>query len=315
MSDSDKIVHGLWIGSTLSNLERLTIQSFIACGHEFWLWVYEDIISPLPEGIIIKDARNILPEQSIFRYKNGNQFGHGKGSLAGFSDIFRYKLLYDYGGWWSDMDVTCLRPLNFDAPYVFRRHDVLSVVGNVMKCPKGSDLMQYCYETARMAVDADNTDWLKPIRILNEGIERYHLHQYINDISNLDRWEVVAFYYTYPVKPAAHFYIFHWMNEEWRAKQLNKNQCIQHSFLDTLLTQHAIPAERIAPPSRLIYFVQWTKMIILPKVPRPIRLVAKHSIGYIILLFRKCNAFILPFFPRRWKDYVKNALVGRGIGE
>ena len=35
MDKSTKIVHGLWIGEELSNLELLTIHSFIHHGHEF----------------------------------------------------------------------------------------------------------------------------------------------------------------------------------------------------------------------------------------------------------------------------------------
>lgn len=307
MSDSNKIVHGLWIGTSLSKLERLTIESFLASGHTFWLWVYEDITTPLPPGVLVKDARTILPAHAIFRYKNGNQFGHGKGSLAGFSDIFRYKLLYEYGGWWSDMDVTCLRPLDFDTPYVFRRHDVLPVVGNVMKCPKGSELMHYCFDRAIKEVTEDNADWLKPIRILNEGIENFQLSSYIKDISNLDRWEIVKFYYTYPMKPGAHFYIFHWMNEEWRVNGLSKEECIRHSYFDSLMTQYGIEIEKKSPPNRWIYFLQWSKMSILPKIPRPIRLAAKYIIWHALFWVRKWNAWILPFFPRSWKDYIKNA--------
>lgn len=308
MLDSNKVVHGLWIGKTLSKVELLTIQSFIACGHTFWLWAYEAIETALPEETIRKDARTILPEHSVFRYMAGNQFGHGKGSLAGFSDIFRYKLLYEYGGWWTDMDVTCLRPLDFESPYLFRSHDVFPVVGNIMKCPKNSELMRDCFEIAQATVTADNTDWLKPIRILNNGIQKYNLTPFIQSISNADRWEIVNFYFTYPAKPKPNFYVFHWMNEEWRARGIDKNSCIKYSFLDHLMLKYQIEMVRSLPPHQIIYVLKLLKIKLVPLVPRPVRFVLKMSWTYTRAIFRSMSAQVLPLFPRSWKDAVKRAV-------
>ncbi len=308
MLDSNKVVHGLWIGTTLSQLEILTLRSFIACGHTFWLWAYEAIETALPEGTILKDARTILPEHTIFRYEGGNQFGHGKGSLAGFSDIFRYKLLCEYGGWWTDMDVTCLCPLDFESPYLFRSHDVFPIVGNVMKCPKGSDLMRDCFEIAQATVTADNTDWLKPIRILNDGIRKYNLSNFIQPISNSDRWEIVNFYFTYPAKPKPNFYVFHWMNEEWRTRGIDKSSCVKYSFLDQLMLKYQIEIARSLPPPKLRYVFKLAKMQLLPLIPRPIRLVLKFLWTYLNAAFRNLSAWILPLFPRSWKDAVKKVM-------
>ena len=49
------------------------------------------------------DANDILDKKYIFRRWTGN--------LATFADIFRYKLLYERGGWWVDLDLVCLRRL------------------------------------------------------------------------------------------------------------------------------------------------------------------------------------------------------------
>lgn len=304
MLAENQIVHGLWIGKALSNLELLTIRSFLACGHTFWLWLYEDLETDPPVGTLLQDANTLVPRQHIFRYHAGNQFGHGKGSLAGFSDVFRYKLLYEYGGWWTDMDVTCLRPLDFVTPYVFWSHDVLSVVGNVMKCPPGSILMKECFETAHTAVTAENTDWLKPILILNEGIQRHNLSAFVQPISNADRWEIVQFYFTYPAKPPAHFYVFHWMNEEWRARAGQKPL----SFLDQLLQAHSLVAVRVSAPHPITYFLIVLKMRLVPLVPRPVRVVLKSIGRSMMLTFWSLSAWILPFFPRSWKEYVKRAI-------
>jgi hypothetical protein len=133
MHEENKIVHGLWIGKHLSLVELLCLHSFLRQGHEFHLWTYDQLETPVPSGIFIEDASQIIASDEVFAYRNRNQFGHGKGSYAGFSDIFRYRLLYLKGGWWTDMDVVCLSPLDFREPYVFRTHHDFAAVGNIMK--------------------------------------------------------------------------------------------------------------------------------------------------------------------------------------
>ena len=233
--------NSLWIGKTLSKLELLTIHSFLALGYRFRLWIYEPIETVLPEGVIVGDASVIVPREKIFSYRNENKYGHGKGSYAGFSDIFRYKLLYEKGGWWVDMDVTCLKPLDFTAPYFFRNHHELKVVGNVMKCPKNSELMKRCYEEAIESVTAENTDWHKPIDILNENISKLHLEKYIQpSVSNEDKWEITSRFIwedeTFPDK----WFFVHWQNEEWRLKRVSKNEFYYKSALAKLMREHAL---------------------------------------------------------------------------
>jgi len=204
----NKIVNGLWIGSKLSDIELLTINSFIDKGHIFFLWVYDEIENKLPEGVILKSANEMIPKEKIFSYINKNQYGHGKGSYAGFSDIFRYKLLYENGGWWTDMDVICLKFLDFDTNYVFRSHHEFPVVGNIMKCPKRSMLMKECYDLSVQQINETNTNWNLPIIILNNGIKKYNLQKYITQISNQDKWRYVSKLLVSDVKQNPSWYIF-----------------------------------------------------------------------------------------------------------
>ena len=273
-------VHGLWIGERLSTLEFLCIQSFTAHGHEFHLWTYEPPAQALPAGVVLRDASSILPATAVFRYRHGNAFGHGKGSLAGFSDLFRYKLLYEEGGWWTDMDICCLRPLDFAAPYVFRTHDVLAVVGNLMKCPPGSPLMRDCYEQALQTLGPDNTDWLLPIRILNQQIVRHGLSDHIRDLSNADRWEIVAHYATQAATLAGEWYAFHWMNEEWRSRGIDKNTVIIGTALDKLLIQYGVTGyQRVAATSnQLQQLISRLKMRLIPAIPQSLRVAIKKLV-------------------------------------
>lgn len=106
MSASGKaVIQGLWVGGRLSRVEQLCIRSFLRFGHEFHLYTYEQA-EDVPEGTTIRDGREILDSKFIFRHQDG----WGKGSLAGFADVFRYELLLQRGGWWVDMDVLCVRP-------------------------------------------------------------------------------------------------------------------------------------------------------------------------------------------------------------
>lgn len=242
--DNDN-VHSLWIGTRLSRLELLCIQSFIYNGHTFILWAYETLENDIPGGCQVRDANEIIPRSRVFSYMNKNQFGHGKGSYAGFSDIFRYKLLYEQGGWWADMDVTCLKPLNFEVPYVFRTHHDLKVVGNIMKCPPKSALMKRCYERAVAEVHADNRDWNKPIQILNDAIEELGLQQYIVEMSNRDSWNDVRKLITGKKEIPGNWYVIHWVNEEWRRNGINKNYSGRNSTLRNLYEKYQVPLKKL----------------------------------------------------------------------
>jgi hypothetical protein len=230
MSEDNKTVNALWIGKTLSPTELLTIKSFIANGHDFVLWAYDKIETPLPDGTLLKDANEIFPRKNVFCYKYSNQFGHGKGSYAGFSDIFRYKLLYIHGGWWTDMDVTCLKPLDFETEYVFRTHHSLQLVGNIMKCPKNSILMKKCFEEAVAKVDENNRDWHLPIQILIDNVKKAGLTSYIREFSNPDSWNLIRKYLRSKPEIPNKWHVIHWVNEEWRRNKIDKHIYLKNSL-------------------------------------------------------------------------------------
>ena len=55
----DIIVQSLWIGPSLSNLEKLSISSFIKNGHDFHLYAHEPV-EGIPPGTTLKDGNDIL---------------------------------------------------------------------------------------------------------------------------------------------------------------------------------------------------------------------------------------------------------------
>jgi mannosyltransferase OCH1-like enzyme len=79
-------------------------------------------------------------------------------TYAECADLFRYKLLLDQGGYWVDTGVVCLRPFDFEQPYVFASEATDPVwrkemgpthaANSVFKAPKGSPIMACAFETA-----------------------------------------------------------------------------------------------------------------------------------------------------------------------
>jgi len=130
-------VQALWIGEQLSLLEQLSLRSFVAHGHAVDLWAYGPVAG-VPRGVAVHDARAILPEDAIFHY--GPEAGAGEGSVAAFSDVFRYTLLHARGGWWVDTDVVCLRPLDRLPPVCFGWQDDQRINVAVLRLPRGSVL-------------------------------------------------------------------------------------------------------------------------------------------------------------------------------
>lgn len=240
MDDSNLTVNAMWIGNSLSACELLTIKSFLNNGHKFVLWAYDNISTQLPSGTILRDASEIIPREKVFSYKYSNQFGHGKGSYAGFSDIFRYKLLYLNGGWWVDMDVTCLKPLDFEDDYVFRSHHSLPFVGNVMKCPKDSPLMEKCYNEAVSKVDENNRDWHLPIQILVDNVIEMGLKGHVKTFSNEDSWNVVRKMLYRNVPVPSNWSVIHWVNEEWRRNCIDRTAFLKSSLFSELARRNDV---------------------------------------------------------------------------
>jgi hypothetical protein len=243
MIEENRIIHGLWVGEKLSEIELLTLKSFTGFGHEFHLWVYEKIKNKLPKNVILQDANEIIPQKKVFRRKyNDPEAKIGKGSLgAPFSDIFRYKLLYEKGGWWVDMDVTCLKPIDFQGDYFFRSHPLLPMVGNIMKVPKGCELMRLSYEESDRTCDENTLEWLKTNQILNKHIKLLGLEQFIySDYVNLDWWQTTEPFIFQKQSIPLDWYFIHWMNEEWRMQGISKNRFYRNTRLFELFTKNSL---------------------------------------------------------------------------
>lgn len=154
------VVQGLWIGDRLSRFEHNSIKSYLKQGYHYELYTYWPVAN-VPEGVWVRDAREIIPESEIFT------FG---GAITPFSDLFRYKLLYDHGGVWTDCDIICTRPFHLATigqpePYIFVTERTIlkgafnscikkppytcklrKVLNSFIMAPKGSPVMKAMYD-------------------------------------------------------------------------------------------------------------------------------------------------------------------------
>jgi Alpha 1,4-glycosyltransferase conserved region len=127
-------LHTLWIGPHLTWLERLSLRSWLEHGHRVILWRYEPI-EGVPAGVQLADAKAILPKGSITRHRQ-------TGSVAFFSNRFRYHLLRQQPATWLDADIVLLRPLDSARPHLFGWETPTSICNAVMRLPPESPVLK-----------------------------------------------------------------------------------------------------------------------------------------------------------------------------
>jgi hypothetical protein len=110
-------------------------------GHAVNLYTYDTNIQ-VPLGVTICDASEVVSRDRFFF----NQEGHGKGSPNAFSNMFRYRLLAERGGWWIDADVVCLARTIPAVEQFLARHDAIRINNAIMFFQPNHPLMTTCLE-------------------------------------------------------------------------------------------------------------------------------------------------------------------------
>ena len=120
-----------WHGPELSPLHWACLSSFIERGHRLRLFSYEPVT--VPHGVEREDASRVLPRAELFEFQ---------GSASSFSNLFRYELLLQDGGWWVDADVYCLREDLPDCRYAWAREDDDFINGAILRFPAGDSALE-----------------------------------------------------------------------------------------------------------------------------------------------------------------------------
>ena len=230
---SEKI-QSLWIGNTLSNVEKLCINSYIKNGHEFDLYAYNEIDN-IPENCNVKDAKEILPEEEIFAYN----VGLGKGSYSAFSNYFRYKLLEAKGNWWTDTDIVCLKHIDIKDDYVFVSESTISgethITSGIIKTPPQSEFSKFCYNFC-LQQNKDTLEWgtVGP-RLVGKGVNHLNLQDKVKHwkFFNPIGFEQVGMFFdeAFGNVDLSESYTVHLWNEMWRRYNFNKNKTYDENCL------------------------------------------------------------------------------------
>lgn len=230
------IIQSLWVGPRLTKLENMCIASYLAHGHMFHLYTYSDVDN-VPVGTTVKRADRIAPLSMIDKFQN----------IANFSDYFRYMLLWANGGYWVDLDNFCLRPYDFQVPYVFSSQrpgpasNESEINAGVIRVPEpGTEIIRFCLDQVR-SMDTKTNHWsqIGP-GLLLDAYHRFSLERYLKPYQTfcpLDFFgapvNVIGpgtWNYQFPEEA----YSVHLWNEEMRRACVNKDATYPNSLYERL---------------------------------------------------------------------------------
>ena len=126
----------LWIGPTLSFLERLSLKSFHDVGQTPILYLYDDIEDP-PDYAEIRDAREVMDESFTQAYWGVDRMDDPRVH----SDIFRVLLMRKTDHIWIDADVYALNRHVATDGYLFAPRKPRFVPNGVIRTPRNSPAM------------------------------------------------------------------------------------------------------------------------------------------------------------------------------
>jgi hypothetical protein len=137
------VFQSFWWGEELSCYAAFCMKSFVDFGHTFELYSFTPDLK-VPSGVCLRDARELFDTGDVFFYRSGL----GAGSPSAFSNLFRYKLLAERGGWWVDTDVVCLTAEVPTYHTFFAWEDDFVLGTAILLFPAGHLAMGRCYEEA-----------------------------------------------------------------------------------------------------------------------------------------------------------------------
>lgn len=177
-------------------LAHLSLKSMVLSNHDVILYTYSHL-GNVPEGVTVLDANEIINGSKVFIDAGGHK------TYAGFSDLFRYTRLYNYGGTWLDLDVLLIGNINekydddificSEPTFRFYMHPNCGAI----RFPKGDSLVEHMLN---YSIETGNefsfgqigprliTESLKEFPQYNKYLKTFNIYQivgwkYLNDYS------------------------------------------------------------------------------------------------------------------------------------
>ena len=241
-----EIVSTLWIGNYFNHLSELCIMSWLRLDYEVHLYIdqlnlpkYMDKYRQNGQLVFYK-ASDIMP------YKKGSE-------ILPFSDLFRYKLIFNTGKTWLDADMYLLTKLPKDKIIISSEHTFASgafkshlpYVPNigVLRFPKGDQFLEnLIFRIENSFKIAKNLDNMIVFRKKLKTHEYFDLVARPEVFCGLDWWSCKESYYDnkYKVKYAVEPKTNDWIIE---------NAIGVHLWNNFTYNKHAIDFEKIHPES------------------------------------------------------------------
>jgi hypothetical protein len=241
-------LNSLWIGENLGYIERLTMVSALSFGHPFTLYSYApEKLSGVPSGVEVRDAREVVGYEVLARYFDGGWAALG-------TDFFRYAMQAKGLGYWVDLDLCFVKPMEFQDEYVLGWEHERSINGAVMRLPRDSQMV-------RDLCSIPHVNWIPPYYGLRKTAIFYWERMRKGDIRPENyRWGTFG--------PAMLTYLAKKYGVSSRAKERSVFYPVRHSqakllcgpaeSIESMLTPetravhlwHSVisPADRVSPP-------------------------------------------------------------------
>jgi len=167
-------VFTLWVGDKLPYLQQISILSWIRQGYR--VKIYTDNNNLLKNSSLLEDFSYYIT------LENANKILTKEPSWAilPYSDLFRYKVLYEYGGTWLDADLILLRPLPnletiISSEYTmksgaFKSKNDMTATIQCLRFVKGNPLIKKIIDTIHTKIN--NPAWRENMKIFRKIIEK-----------------------------------------------------------------------------------------------------------------------------------------------
>jgi hypothetical protein len=197
-----ELINLFWDKQKLKKLNSLCLHTLLNFNNKVNVFTYDPSLFKnfKHENLSIYNANEIIEEKEKFYYKGKNTCISN--CVVGFSDIFRYMLLYKVGGWYFDFDVILFKeiPNNLiSESTIIRPHFTYRCASNVSKFQKNDSFLLELYNITKFKVNDNNDEWALPLKIFEDSVFSKDYSKYIIDkkyFSDDNFSDVIKFLFT-----------------------------------------------------------------------------------------------------------------------